>query len=113
MAEQEPKKIKWQDELKDDIKHERIHKDSKEGYTGWKVGVAWLKDQIRRHEEMQAEIADPEEYSYFVFVVTRDKKDWGHHKEEKIVDPNKHRLWIRGFRNPESCAEDFPPVQWP
>ena len=105
--------IMWQDGFKDDIKFERIHKDSKEGYTGWKVGVAWLKEQIRRYEDMQAQVADPEEYSYFVFIVTRDKKAWGDHKNEKIVDPNKHRLWIRGFRNPESFAEDFPPIQWP
>jgi hypothetical protein len=31
----------------------------------------------------------------------------------KLVDTEKYRLWIRGFRAHESVCEDFPPTQWP
>jgi len=106
---------RWQDKFKDDTKV--MQKDSKEGYTGWAVDVEWLGEQVERYREMKGKAKNEEDkkkYSYFVFVVTRDKHDWGEHKKEKIVDTEKKcRLWIRGFRSYESFCEDFPPIQWP
>jgi hypothetical protein len=112
----------WYDEFKKNALTGKPGKDNKD-LGGWAVKVSWLKEQIAEYErkaireallqEQGVEGADPAKYEYFIFVVTRDKKEGRHYKDEKIVDPAKHRLWIRGFRNPESFAEDFPPVQWP
>lgn len=115
MSEKEVHESRWQDEFKKDI--HLMDKDSEDNYTGWKVDVDWLEEQVKRYKEMEAAATTEEEkkeFSYFVFVVTKNKKNWGDHKNEKIVDPKKKcRLWIRGFRSYESFCEEFPPIQWP
>jgi len=117
----------WYDEFKNDVRAGKPEKEHKgqphEKFGGWAVKVSWLKEQIAQYESMDSietfrhakemEGADSTKYDYFIFVVTKNKKPEQHYKKEKIVDPTKHGLWIRGFRNPESFAEDFPPVQWP
>ena len=113
---------RWYDDFKKNVEDGTPAKDNKD-LGGWAVPVSWLKEQIAQYERMAireqllqeqgVEAADPGKYEYFVFVVTKDKKPQQDFKKEKIVDPAKHGLWIRGFRNPESFAEDFPPIQWP
>ena len=117
----------WYDEFKNDVKAGKPEKEHKgqphEKFGGWAVKVSWLKEQIAEYELMAIRedslkaqgVVDSNTYNYeyFIFVVTKNKKPEQHYKKEKIVDPTKHGLWIRGFRNPESFAEDFPPIQWP
>jgi hypothetical protein len=102
----------WGPDFKVKVSRGDIKKDNGNDFTGWKVDLAWLKEQIEHHEAEHK--ADPEAgYGYMVFVVTRDRNhhvDWA---DEIIIDPEKHRLWIRAFGSPESMAEDFPPIQWP
>jgi len=115
MTEHEPMRISgkpghWQRQYREDLQQEKIPRDSDEDYTGWKVDVEWLKEQITLHEEKSGE-----EFKYIVFVVTR-RRDLPLEKFRKmpIIDPTRHRLWIRAFNSPtESMAEDFPPIQWP
>ncbi len=112
----------WYDDFKQNVKDGKPEKENKDR-GGWAVPVSWLKEQIAQYElmayreellqKMGVEDANPDKYKYFIFVVTKNKKKGQHYKKEKIVDPTKHGLWIRGFRNPESFAEDFPPIQWP
>jgi hypothetical protein len=117
----------WYDDFEKDAKAGKPEKEHKgqphEAYGGWAVRISWLKEQIAEFERRAIEDSilsklgqktpDPERYEYMVFVVTKDKKPDGDYTKEKIVDPTKHRLWIRGFKNPQSFAEDFPPIQWP
>jgi hypothetical protein len=56
MSEPSVSGIKWQDSFKDDIRD--MNKDSREGFTGWRVDVAWLKEQIGRYEQMKAKAED-------------------------------------------------------
>ena len=110
----------WDPEFKEKVKKGEIPRDS-EDYTGWKVDLNWLKDQIDHHEKDPDRIPG-EDYSYIVFIVTKQKPSEESETEEevawdsaneRIIDPVKHRLWIRAFGSPESMAEDFPPINWP
>lgn len=115
----------WYDNFERNVRDNRTPAKDNEALGGWKVQVSWLKEQIAQYElmyesekerlEQKIEGADPEKYKYFIFVVTRGREqEQGHsYINETIVDPEKHGLWIRGFRNPQSFAEDFPPIQWP
>ncbi len=112
----------WYDNFENNVRAGHPGKDN-EALGGWAVPVSWLKEQIAQYERMAireellneqgAEGADPAKYEYFIFVVTKDRRAGHPYTEERIVDPAKHGLWIRGFRNPQSFAEDFPPIQWP
>ena len=112
----------WYDNFENNVRAGHPVKDN-DALGGWAVQVSWLKEQIAQYELMyesekkrldrDEEGADPEKYEYFIFVVTKGKEQGQHYGNERIVDPAKHGLWIRGFRNPQSFAEDFPPIQWP
>lgn len=88
----------WYDDFKKKVENGEVARANKDS-SAWKVPLGFLKEQVEK--------CDKEHMSFIV-----REKDSG-----KIVDSGKYELFIEG-RNPDkgdmpSCAEDFPPIQWP
>jgi hypothetical protein len=65
--------------------------------AGWGLPIDCFKNQANDYKKNNANT---------VVIVVTDQSG-------KLIDPTQYRLWIRGFRNPESFLEDIPPVVYP
>ncbi len=92
---------KWYDGFKADVKSGTIQRQNPD-FTGWMVPAWWVQLQAGRYAEQAARSGRSLD---FVIIVTDEKGT--------IVDPEKYRLYIRGFRSYESFCEDFPPINYP
>jgi hypothetical protein len=93
---------KWFDDFKDMVQNRMVGRQN-DLFNAWAIPAWWFQLQAGRHAAKGAEKSGDQ--PMFIIMVTDENG--------KLVDTEKYRLWIRGFRSRESVCEDFPPIQWP